>query len=152
MTFTGESGERAYTGSEIELTGVTANQGEDTGLASGHTSNVAASAKGTVAGTYPGTITAKGDVKISDADGNDVTANYTVNTVAGTLTITGVEGTIVITADSAEKVYDGAALTDGGWTTRSRAARARTPSTSPRATPSARASTARSPSPRVISS
>ncbi|WP_294438713.1 InlB B-repeat-containing protein [uncultured Slackia sp.] len=116
VTFTGESATRDYTGSEIELTGVTTNDGEGTGLVSGQTSNVKASAKGTVAGTYPGTITGKDDVEITDADGNDVTANYTVTTVAGTLTITGVEGTIVITADSADKVYDGAALTDDGWT------------------------------------
>ena len=57
------------------------------GLVSGHTSNVAYSAKGIDAKTYTGTITAAGDVKImSGAD--DVTNNYDITTTPGKLTIT----------------------------------------------------------------
>ena len=87
VTFTGNSGTVAYTGSEQSVTGFTTNQGGETGLVAGHTSNVEASAKGTVAGSYPGDITAKDDVVIEDADGNDVTANYDI-TVTGRLSIT----------------------------------------------------------------
>ncbi len=89
VTFTGESGSKTYTGSEIELTNVTQNAGTDEGLVMGHTSNVVASAKGTAVGTYPGTITAADDVTITTADGKtDVTKNYEITTEAGELTIT----------------------------------------------------------------
>ncbi|MBR0374345.1 MAG: InlB B-repeat-containing protein, partial [Mogibacterium sp.] len=40
VTFTGETATKEYTGSEIELTGVTPSEGEDEGLVSGHTDNV----------------------------------------------------------------------------------------------------------------
>ena len=116
VTFTGESGERTYKGTEYNLTDVTTNQGKDTGLVGGHTHNVTASASGTNKGEYPGTITSKEDVVIKDADQNDVTKNYDITTVAGKLTITAIENKITITADSSEKVYDGTALTDDGFT------------------------------------
>ena len=45
------------------------------GLVSGHTDNVTYSAKGTEVGEYPGTITAKADVKIMSGE-TDVTAKY----------------------------------------------------------------------------
>ena len=77
VTFTGESGTRTYTGSEIELNGV-----EVDGLVDGHTYNVTASAKGTLPNTYTGTITAKDDVVILDGE-TDVTGNYTITTTPG---------------------------------------------------------------------
>ena len=87
VTFTGETAARQYTGNEIELTGVTVSSGENTGLVNGHTHNVTYSAKGTEVGSYPGTITAKGSVKIT-AGGTDVTENYDITTTPGTLTVT----------------------------------------------------------------
>ena len=115
VTFTGNSDTKAYNGSEQSVTGFTTNDGEGTGLVSGQTSNVEASAKGTVAGTYAGTITDAEDVKIMSGE-QDVTANYAVTTAPGTLTITGVEGEIAIAAASSSHVYDGEAYTDATWT------------------------------------
>ncbi len=43
-------------------------------------------------------------------------ANYVITTVNGKLTVTPIIAEIVITADSNEKVYDGTALTDDGYT------------------------------------
>ena len=86
VTFTGESGIRVFTGVEQELTGVTV--GGEHGLVSGHTYELAYSAKGTNAGSYPGTIDAATDVVVRDAAGTDVTSNYEVlSTQAGSLTI-----------------------------------------------------------------
>ena len=110
VTFTGESGTRTYTGSEIELNGV-----EVDGLVDGHTYNVTASAKGTLPNTYTGTITAKDDVVILDGE-TDVTGNYTITTTPGQLIISAVEKAITITASSDEKVYDGKALTNAEYT------------------------------------
>ena len=93
VTFTGETDSRPYSGAEIELTGVTVSSGENAGLVNGHTHNVTYSAKGTEVGSYPGTITAKGSVKIT-AGGTDVTENYDITTTPGTLTITTVQYTI----------------------------------------------------------
>ena len=43
-------------------------------------------------------------------------ANYDITKVEGTLTVTAVSTPIVITANSNEKMYDGSALTDSGYT------------------------------------
>ena len=86
VTFTGETDTRKYTGSEIELTGITKSTGDDEGLVSGHTDNVTYSAKGTEVGNYQGTITAKDAVVIKSGETN-VTANYNITTTAGQLTI-----------------------------------------------------------------
>ncbi|MBQ8130472.1 MAG: MucBP domain-containing protein, partial [Clostridia bacterium] len=95
-----------YTGSEIELTGVTV--GGADGLVSEHTHNVTYSAKGTEVGGYPGTITATADIKITDADGNDVTTNYTITSVPGKLTITKSDEEFEISLEDDEYKYDGA--------------------------------------------
>ena len=109
VTFTGESDSRTYTGSDIELTGIT-----PTGLLEGHTyTGLTYSAKGKNIGGYDGTFS--GTVKIMDGD-VDVTENYAVTTAPGKLTVTPIETPIVITADSNEKEYDGTALTDSGYT------------------------------------
>ena len=52
------------------------------------------------------------DAKIVDGNGNDVTANYQISYAAKTMTIT--PAPLKITTDSAEKTYDGSALTAGG--------------------------------------
>ena len=98
VTFTGESGTRTYTGSEIELTTVTVSEN---GLVSGHTHNVVCSAKGKDADTYTGTITAKDAVKIMSGE-TDVTGNYEITTVAGTLTITKAQAKVVAQPASKE--------------------------------------------------
>ncbi len=116
VTFTGNSDSKAYNGSEQTVTGFTTDDGEATGLVAGQTSNVEASASRTLPGTTTGTITGADDVVIKAAGGSDVTANYSVETKPGKMTITGVEGTIVVTAADDSKVYDGTALTNGGYT------------------------------------
>ena len=109
VTFTGESDSRTYTGSDIELTGIT-----PTGLLEGHTyTGLTYSAKGTNVGGYDGTFS--GTVKIMDGT-VDVTENYAVTKTPGKLTINPIGTPIVITADSNEKEYDGTALTDSGYT------------------------------------
>lgn len=83
VSFTGESASLLISDKKtVRLTGVII--GED-GLASGHSHNVVALASGSDVGTYGGSITAKGDVVIKDADGNDVTSNYDISTIAGSL-------------------------------------------------------------------
>ena len=103
VTFTGETATKEYTGSEIELTGVTVSSGENEGLIEGHTVTPAItySAKGTAAGTYQGAFTGPDGAKITDAAGNDVTANYNPTLTAGKLTITPkAGGTVTITVKS----------------------------------------------------
>ncbi|MEA4911238.1 MAG: MBG domain-containing protein, partial [Oscillospiraceae bacterium] len=102
VTFTGESASKPYTGSEQELTGITAS-----GLLTGHTyEGLTYSAKGTNVGTYDGAFT--GTVKIMDGT-IDVTQNYAVTQTPGTLTITKA-GTLTVTGVDGEKVYDGMPL------------------------------------------
>lgn len=103
VTFTGESGERTYTGTAQTLTGVT-----PTGLLKDHTHNVTAKAEGTNVGSYPGTITEAKDVKILAGE-QDVTENYEITTTPGTLTITQKteELTVTITGNSDTVGYDG---------------------------------------------
>ena len=106
VSFTGETATEDYTGSEIELTEVTAD-----GLVDGHTHNVTYSAKGTEVGDYDGEITAVSAVKImSGAD--DVTKNYTITTMAGKLTIQATGEFTIALADTTF-TYDGTAHYNG---------------------------------------
>ena len=108
--FTGESASKAYTGSEQEITGITA-----VGLLDGHTyAGLSYSAKGTAAGVYDGTFS--GNLVIKDANGADVTENYIVTKTPGKLTITQTEAELKITANSNSWVYDGKDHADGGYT------------------------------------
>ena len=118
MTFTGETATKTYTGSEIELTGITKSSGENEGLVSGHTDNVTYSAKGKEVGEYPGTITEKTAVVIKDAADKDVTANYDITTTPGTLTITATddEYEIIVTGNSDTKVYNAEEQSVSGYT------------------------------------
>ena len=113
-SFTGQSATREYTGSEIEITGV-----GSSGLLEGHAGILSYSAKGTVPGEYTGQITAAQGVRILDAAGRDVTANYDVATQPGKLVVTDREEPYAITvvANSDEQVYDGAAKTVFGLQT-----------------------------------
>ena len=113
VTFTGESGERTYTGTAQTLTGVT-----PTGLLKDHTHNVEAKAEGTDVGSYPGTITAAKDVQIM-AGKQDVTKNYEITTTPGTLTITQKTDKLIvtITGNSDTVGYDGKSHEVTGFTT-----------------------------------
>lgn len=103
VAFTGKTDTKTFTGSEIELTEVTAE-----GLVDGHTHNVTYSAKGTAADEYIGTITAVADVKIMNGT-TDVTANYDITTTAGKLTIAAAEKFTIALESDEGYTYDGAA-------------------------------------------
>ncbi len=105
ISFTGESATKTYTGSEIELTGVTSDA--EAGVVNGHSSNVEYSAKGKEVGEYPGTITAANAVVIVDADDNNVTSNYEITTTAGKLTIEATDETFTISLADDTYTYDG---------------------------------------------
>ena len=64
----------------------------------------------TEVGTSKNTIKA-GSVKITDASGKDVTANYALTLKEGTLEVTGKAVTDITVTAGASKVYDGTALT-----------------------------------------
>lgn len=97
----GESASRTYTGSEIELTGITwATVAEGQSI-----SGLTYSAKGTAAGTYEGAFS--GEAKVVDASGADVTSNYKITNTPGSLTIGMAEG-LTLSAAGYEGVYDGA--------------------------------------------
>ena len=97
----GESASRTYTGSEIELTGITwATVAEGQSI-----SGLTYSAKGTAAGTYEGAFS--GEAKIVDTSGADVTSNYEITNTPGSLTIGRAEG-LALSAAGYEGVYDGA--------------------------------------------
>lgn len=97
----GESAPRTYTGSEIELTGITwATVAEGQSI-----SGLTYSAKGTAAGTYEGAFS--GEAKIVDTSGADVTSNYKITNTPGSLTINRAEG-LTLSAAGYEGVYDGA--------------------------------------------
>lgn len=77
VSFEGKDVTRTYTGSEIHVE----SKATPTGLLSGHTHNVGYEITATDAGYYPAVMTAPADVKILDADGHDVTANYNVTDI-----------------------------------------------------------------------
>lgn len=75
-------------------------------------SGLSASASGTDADTYTNTVT--GTAVVTDADGKDVTNQFTVNTQDGTLKIKPIE--ITLTSASDQKQYDGTPLTNSNVT------------------------------------
>lgn len=77
VSFEGKDVTKTYTGSEIHVE----SKATPTGLLSGHTHNVGYEITATDAGSYPAVMTAPADVKILDADGHDVTANYNVTSI-----------------------------------------------------------------------
>ncbi len=108
----GESAPRTYTGSEIELTGITwATVAEGQSI-----SGLTYSAKGTAAGTYEGAFS--GEAKVVDASGADVTSNYKITNTPGSLTI-GMAGELTVHAvgNSAAYTYDGTEKSVEGYTT-----------------------------------
>ncbi|MBE6918097.1 MAG: VWA domain-containing protein [Ruminococcaceae bacterium] len=101
VTVTANSATLAYNGSAQSVSGYTV-----AGLPSGYTLNgLTAGASRTDVGSTTSSFT--GTAKILDADGNDVTYQFTVSTVPGTLTITPLPVTVTITGNTATKVYNG---------------------------------------------
>lgn len=108
----GETANKTYTGSEIELTGITW-----AAVAEGQSiSGLTYSAKGTAAGTYDGAFS--GEAKIVDASGADVTANYEITNTPGVLTIgRAAELTVHAAGNNAFYTYDGSEKSVEGYTT-----------------------------------
>ena len=116
VTFTGETDTKTYTGEEQKIIGITVSKTtEDSGLVNGHTySGLTYEAKGKNADIYDGEF--GGELVITDAEGNDVTANYTVTKTPGTLTITKAEkATVTITGNTATLPYTGAEQSVTGY-------------------------------------
>lgn len=96
ISFSGKNETATYTGNEIHIVSVAT----PTGLLPGCTHNVGYEVTAIDAGVYSAVMTDPSDVKILDADGHDVTANYnvtsitlpstglTINPKAGSFTIT----------------------------------------------------------------
>lgn len=97
------SAKKVYDGTELTANSYDVISGE---LESGDTLVVEYSGSITNAGTTANKIV---KVTAKDANGNDVTAKYKISTQDGTLEIT--KAPLTVTAKSAEKVYDGKALT-----------------------------------------
>ena len=111
VTFTGESAEKVYNGSEQSITGITV-----AGLKTGHRyEGLTYAAKGTDKGEYVGAFT--GTVKILDENNVDVTENYAITQTPGKLTITAVETEVVVTITGHKDTvtYDGAEHTVTGY-------------------------------------
>lgn len=107
ITVVANSGSEKYDGNEKTVSGLVSTTFE----VEGNTYTVeglSASGSGTDAGSYAVNVT--GTATVRDAQGNDVTAQFSVKTQSGKLTIG--KRTVTLTSGSAEKVYDGTALTN----------------------------------------
>ena len=107
ITVTACSGTVTYDGEEHTVSGVTGDTYTNDEKATFTVEGLSASASGTDAGTYTNKV--KGTPVVKDANGNDVTDQFKITTEDGKLTID--KRSVTITAGSAEKEYDGSALT-----------------------------------------
>ena len=109
ITLTADSASKPFDGKALSKNSFTVSSGS---LVSGHSVKADVVGSQTEIGSSANSIDAK-SVRITDASGSDVTANYSVTLKDGTLTVE--KGSdrpvIVITVKDAEKVYDGKALT-----------------------------------------
>ena len=103
ITVKAASAEKTYDGEPLSASNAEVVEGK---LEDGDTITVDITASITNAGTTANKIN---KVTVKDASGNDVTGKYTITTQDGTLTVN--KRALKITAKSAEKVYDGKALT-----------------------------------------
>ena len=111
VTITENSGEEVYDGTEKTVEGYTVAISSELYTEEDFTFSGNDSVSGIYVGEY--------DMELKAADFanvNDNFANVIFQIVDGQLVITPVQTAIVITADSNEKVYDGSALTDDGFT------------------------------------
>ncbi|MCR5781570.1 MAG: InlB B-repeat-containing protein [Clostridia bacterium] len=106
ITVTGGSSEKTYDGTPL-----TNEEFAVEGLPEGYTVEVVIEGSQTTAGSSENVIVS---VVIKDKDGQDKTADYTINKVPGTLTVK--PAPLTVTADSAIKLYDGTPLTKDSWT------------------------------------
>ena len=107
LTITADSNTKIYDGTALTDSGYT-----PAGLAAGdYVDTITVTGTQTNVG-FSGNVAS--NAVIRNAGGTDVTASYTITYVDGTLTVTARE--ITITAGSAQKYYDGTALTDSGYT------------------------------------
>ena len=107
IVVTANSGTVTYDGTEKSVSGFSATEftvNDEKYTVSGLT----ASAKGTNAGEYAANVT--GTPTVTDAEGNDVTAQFAVSTVNGKLTIA--KRNVTLTSGTAEKEFDGDPLTN----------------------------------------
>ncbi|WP_302718600.1 hypothetical protein, partial [uncultured Senegalimassilia sp.] len=107
ITVTACSGEATYDGEEHTVSGVTGDTYTNDKKATFTIEGLSASVSGTDAGTYTNKVV--GTPVVKDTKGNDVTDQFKITTENGKLTID--KRPVTITAGSAEKEYDGSALT-----------------------------------------
>lgn len=107
ITITACSGEATYNGEEHTVSGVTGDTYTNDEKATFTIEGLSASVSRTDAGTYTNRVV--GTPVVKDAKGNDVTDQFKITTEDGKLTID--KRSVTITAGSAEKEYDGSALT-----------------------------------------
>ncbi len=110
ITLTGKSDDAAtYDGNEHAVSGVVQDKWTFDGVEY-TVSNYHASVSGTDAGTYSNIVTSgDGGYKVTDPNGTDVTAEFSISVAPGTLTINPAEA--IVTAGSASRAYNGSALT-----------------------------------------
>ena len=108
ITLTADSAEKDFDGTPLTKESFTVTSGT---LVTGHEATATVTGSQTAVGSSPNKIGAA-SVKIMDGD-KDVTAQYSILLAEGTLTVKGPDSPIAltITMKSAEKAYDGKALT-----------------------------------------
>lgn len=108
---TANSGTRTYTGNKHSVSGLTGTTFTNRKGATFTVEGLTASVSGTDAGEYTNKVS--GTAVVKDAQGNDVTSQFSVKTVDGKLTIKKRE--VTIKPKDASKVYDGDALVATDW-------------------------------------
>ena len=104
-----KSGTATYSGQKQSVSGFDSDVFEFDGVKY-TVSGLAATAKGTDAGTYEGTV--EGTAVVTDPEGNDVTAQFDVTANGGELVIT--PAALTVTTPDATRVYNGQPLTAAG--------------------------------------
>ena len=112
ITINANSDTKTYNGKEQEVTGFVTNEFTVNGQKY-TVSGLSAKASGTDVGTYP-TTKVTGTAVVTDADGNDVTAQFTVKPENGTLTINAKKVTITA-KDNTGITYDGQSHGGNGY-------------------------------------
>ena len=107
ITVTACSNTVTYDGEEHTVSGVTGDTYTNENKVTFTVEGLSASVSGTDAGTYTNKVV--GTPVVKDANGNDVTNQFKITTEDGKLAID--KRAVTITAGSAEKEYDGSALT-----------------------------------------
>ena len=110
VTITENSGEYTYDGTEKTVEGYTVSSSDPLYTEADFAFNGNAVVKGTVVGTYDMELVPE---NFSNTNENFVDVQFVI--VDGQLTIKPVAAEIIISTNSAEKVYDGKALTDAGY-------------------------------------